>query len=124
MEATMNGTTKYELRGPGIEITYRKGELSVNGDQSYLQDHQFTGDDSLDESATNIGNMVTAVLDENIRVGTKVLLTLLLPDVSPQDGAEGEQVTGVAVITNAVGGSSVEQEYEARPLSGSASRIS
>jgi hypothetical protein len=120
----MNDTTKYEVRGPGIEITYHKGELSVDGDQSYLQDRHFSGDGSLDESATSIGNMVTAVLEESIRVGTKVLLTVLLPDVSLEDGTAGEQVTGVAVITNAghLSGS-VEQEYEVRPLSGAASLI-
>ncbi|MFB4283534.1 MULTISPECIES: hypothetical protein [unclassified Nonomuraea] len=120
----MNATTKYELRGPGIEIAYRKGELSVNGDQSLLQDRHFSGDGSLDEATTNIGNMVTAVLDENVRVGSKVLLTLLLPVVSEQDGAAGEQVTGVAVITRAGDYGSVAQEYEAHSLVGAASDIS
>ncbi|MFC4122869.1 hypothetical protein [Nonomuraea zeae] len=111
--------TTYELRGPGVQITYRQGELSVDGDASYLQDRQFTGD-GLEESAIGIGRLVTAVLVPVNRSGSEITLTLLLPDAAPEDGV-GAQATGVAVITNQGDESTVRQHYEVRPLSGSVS---
>ncbi|SDL95025.1 hypothetical protein [Nonomuraea jiangxiensis] len=119
----MSDTTKYELRGPGIEITYRQGDLSLNGDKPYLQDRHFTGDGQLEESSVGIGRLVTAELVPINRSGSEVILTLLLPNTYLQDGAAGEPATGVAVITE-TNDSTVRQHYDVRPLSGAVSQVS
>jgi hypothetical protein len=119
----MSDITRYQLRGPGLEVTYQKGELFIDGDRSYLEDRHFT--EGLSEAPiAAVGQTVTAVVNESTRSGSEILLTLLLPDANPRD-ADGEEITGVAVITDSGGmGGSVQQEYETRELSGRVSLIS
>ena len=87
----------YHLKGPEIELSYRRSanKLDIAGD-----DHLLTQDD-LDAhttSASEAGLHITATLLESSRNGTKVVLILLLPDVSTA-GHEPIAVTGVAVVT-------------------------
>jgi hypothetical protein len=121
----MSDIATYELRGPGIEVTYRRGGLTVNGDASSLQGRHFT-DDQLEESDIGIGHLVTAVLVPITRYGCRIILTLLLPKTDLPEGAAGEEVTGAAVITNQneLLVVPVLQLYDVRPLTGTVSRIS
>ena len=108
MSAPGEGPDVYDLKGPGIELTYRRdsGKLDVKGD-----DHLLTQED-LDAPATvdpHTGLHVTATLLDSSRDGTRVMLTLMLPEVS--EGARRvavQDVTGVVVVTrsfkNRVGG--------------------
>jgi len=99
----------YHLKGPGIELTYRRrdGKLDITADDHLL------GQDALDALATvepEIGLHVAATLLESDRSGRRHTLTLLLPEVSwgPGTSQDPEAVTGVAIVTksfkNAVGG--------------------
>jgi hypothetical protein len=118
----------YHLKGPGIELTYRRrdGKLDISGD-----DHWF-GQDDLDARATvepEMGLHVGATLLESDRGGHRYTLTLLLPEVSWESEASQapEAVTGVAIVTksfdNAVGGPPpVLQSYDdVQRLEGTAS---
>jgi hypothetical protein len=118
----------YRLKGPGIELTYRRGDgkLDITGD-----DHLLTQDD-LDARATaepEIGLHVTATLLESSRNGTRVMLTLLLPEVTstPEASEEPSAVTGVAIVTSSfrdvVGGPPpvLQRHDDARRLEGTAS---
>ncbi|HSJ95184.1 MAG TPA: hypothetical protein VK896_14220 [Gaiellaceae bacterium] len=120
--------TVYELDGPGIRLTYRRraDKLDLAGD-----DHLLTQDD-LDAVATvepDVGLRVTATLLESSRNGTRVMLTLLLPEVSwrSEGSQEPEEVSGVAVVTssftNAVGGAPpvLQRHDDVRRLEGTAS---
>ncbi len=118
----------YRLKGAGIELTYRRsdGRLDITGD-----DHLLNHDD-LDARATvapEIGLQVTATLLESSRAGTRVVLTLLLPEVSwPEATQEPEEVTGVAIVTSsfkdAVSGPPpvLQKHDDVRRLEGTASR--
>lgn len=117
----------YELTGPGLTVRYRQddGKLDLTGD-----DHLLTNDD-LDAEATVdpvIGVRVTATLIDSTRNGTRVTLTLLLPEVGWDGGAESHEVTGVAIVTRSfrdlvAGPPQVLQLHEEpRPLRGTASR--
>ncbi len=118
----------YHLNGPGIELSYRRSDnkLDITGDDHLLNR------DNLDALATvepEIGLHLTATLLESSRNGTRVTLTLLLPEVSrmPETGEEPTAVTGVAIITSSfkdvVGGPPpVLQNYkEVRRLEGTVS---
>jgi hypothetical protein len=118
----------YHLNGPGIELSYRRSDnkLNITGD-----DHLLTHD-NLDALATvepEIGLHLTATLLESSRNGTRVTLTLLLPEVSwtPETGEEPAAVTGVAIITSSFkdvvsGPPPVLQNYEeVRRLEGTVS---
>lgn len=87
----------YHLKGAGIEITYRRGDgkLDITGDDNLLTQ------DDLDVAVTvepEIGVHITATLLESSRNGTRVMLTLLLPEVSERS-QDPEEVTGVAIVT-------------------------
>src|SRR5918995_5439008 len=88
----------YDLKGPGIELTYHRsdGKLDITGDDHLL------AHDALDARATvepEIGLHLTATLLHSSRAGTRVMLTLLLPEVSWEPGTsqDPEKVTGVAI---------------------------
>ena len=117
----------YRLKGPGIELTYRRGAgtLDITGDDHLL------AQDGLDALATvdpDTGLHLTATLLDSSRSGTRVMLTLLLPEVSwkAETNQEPEAVTGVAIVTSsfkdAVGGPPpVLQSHDVRRLEGTAS---
>lgn len=117
----------YHLKGAGIELSYRRSadKLDITGD-----DHLLTQDD-VDAHTTSVseaGLHVTATLLESSRNGTRVMLILLLPDVSTiASSQEPIAVTGVAVVTrylkDVVGGPPpVLQSYDdVRRLEGTAS---
>jgi hypothetical protein len=115
----------YDLKGPGLEITYRRsdGELDAKIDESSYE--ALAADLT---AAPEIGIFVNAVLLPSSRNGTRITLTLLLPEVKWQltrKLSESAEVTGVAVVTdiykNLVDGPPpVLQKYEARPLEGTA----
>lgn len=112
----------YHLRGPGIEITYKEGDLSIAGDD--VPTKHFQQDGELVTAATEMGTEITAVLLSATRNDTKITLKLVLPDVAPKDTARSE-VTGAAIITqqfrDVLGGPpDVLQSYDVRPLTGSA----
>jgi hypothetical protein len=127
MAARARRALVYALKGHGIEITYKtkERELTVVSD-----DLRVSTDGKLEvERAVEreIGALVTAVLLPSTRNGTRITLTLLLPDVNLAAGqtASGE-VTGAAIVTqhfeNVVGGAPpVLKSYDVRPLRGSAS---
>jgi hypothetical protein len=115
----------YDLKGPGLEITYRRsdGELDARIDDASYE--ALAADLT---AAPEIGIFVNAVLLPSSRNGTRITLTLLLPEVKWQltrKLSESAEVTGVAVVTdiykNLVDGPPpVLQKYEARPLEGTA----
>jgi hypothetical protein len=90
----------YRLEGSGIELTYRRGDekLDVSSDDELLNQ------DDLDAHATadpETGLRVTATLLESSRNGTRVTLTLLLPEVSGAPRrVRTQQVTAVAIVTS------------------------
>lgn len=112
----------YDLRGPGIEIRYKDGDLSIVGD-SVLDGH--FPQDKLTTAATEMGTEITAVLLSSSRNQTKITLKLVLPDVVPKDTTTRSEVTGAAIITqqfrDVMGGPpDVLQQYDVKPLTGSA----
>jgi hypothetical protein len=115
----------YDLKGPGLEITYRRsdGELDARIDDASYE--ALAADLT---AAPEIGIFVNAVLLPSSRNGTRITLTLLLPEVKWQltrKLSESAEVTGVAVVTDIYkelvdGPPPVLQKYEARPLEGTA----
>ena len=125
MRASENATDVYHLKGQGIELTYRAREakLDVSGDEQLLTQ------DDLDAHATampDTGLHVAATLLESSRNGTRVVLTLLVPEVSSPRRVRSQEITGVAVVTRSfkdrVGGPGpVLQSYDdVRHLAGTA----
>ncbi|WP_328966701.1 hypothetical protein [Streptomyces sp. NBC_00239] len=115
----------YDLSGPGIEIRYRRGDLTIDGDDLPLGRQHFVDGENLTAVATEMGTEITAVILSSSRNGTKITLRVLLPEVLPGATTESE-VTGVAVITRQFrdvldGPPDVLQEYDVRPLTGSVS---
>jgi len=90
----------YRLNGPGIELSYRRGD----GKLDITSDDQLLNQDDLDAHATaesETGLHVTATLLESSRDGTRVTLTLLLPELSEAPRrVRTQQVTGVAIVTS------------------------
>jgi hypothetical protein len=90
----------YRLEGSGIELTYRRGDekLDISSDDELLNQ------DDLDAHATadpETGLRVTATLLESSRNGTRVTLTLLLPEVSGAPRrVRTQQVTAIAIVTS------------------------
>jgi hypothetical protein len=90
----------YRLKGPGIELSYRRadGKLDISGDDGLLTQ------DDLDAHATaesETGLHVTATLLDSSRNGTRVTLTLLLPELSEAPRrVRAQEVTGVAIVTS------------------------
>jgi hypothetical protein len=87
----------YELKGPGIEITYRRsdGELTTMSDEfDSLSDGKFVADTAVQPE---IGILATAVVLPSSRAGLRITLTLLLPevDVEADSRASTEDATGV-----------------------------
>jgi hypothetical protein len=115
----------YDLKGPGLEITYRRsdGKLDAKIDESSYEELEADL-----TAAPESGIFVNAVLLPSSRNGTRITLTLLLPEVKwelTRKLSESAEVTGVAVVTDSyrdlVGGPPpVLQKYEARPLEGTA----
>ncbi len=127
LTAEMGHADFYELKGPGIEITYRRsdGELTTMSDEfDLLADGKFVADTAVQPE---IGILATAVVLPSSRAGLRITLTLLLPEVDVEaDSKTPTEVTGGAIIThvfkNVVSRSSpVLQSYEVRPLQGTAS---
>ena len=117
----------YHLSGPGIAVSYRRSDskLDVSGEGQLARDDL----DARETVMLEIGLLVTATLLDSTRNGTRLTLTLLLPDVcwTPDMTEEPAAVTGVATITHdfngVVGGPPpVLKKYtDARPLEGTAS---
>jgi hypothetical protein len=90
----------YRLHGDGIELTYRRGDgkLDISGDEPLLSA------DDVDVQVTvepETGLHVTATLLESSRNGTRVMLTLLLPELRETPGrVRTLDVTGVAIVTS------------------------
>jgi hypothetical protein len=118
----------YDIKGPGWGITYRPrdGELTIESEEW----SQLSGD-KLDHDVTvvpGVGMLITAVLLDSSRNGTRLTLTVLLPEASwePSRVRRHADVTGVATVTgdftNLVGGPPpVLQKYEpVLPLEGTA----
>ena len=118
----------YHLKGPGIDLTYRRsdGKLDIAADDSVL------ASDALDAPATvepEVGLHVTATLLDSDRSGRRYTLTLLLPEVRwrPETSQGPEAITGVVIVTrsseNAVGGPPpvLHSHDDVRRLEGTAS---
>jgi hypothetical protein len=108
-----------------LEITYRRsdGELDARIDERSYE--------NVEANLTlepETGILVNAVLLCSSRNGTRITLTLLLPEVRwrlTRKLTERAEVTGVAVVTDTYkdlvdGPPPVLQKYEARPLEGAA----
>ena len=119
---------EYHLTGAGLELTYRRGDrkLDITGDEPLLT-HE-----GLDVKATGNAEMglhLTATLLDSSRNGTRILLTVLLPEVSWKSKADqdSEKVTGVAIVTRSfkgvVGGppAVLQSHDDVRQLEGTAS---
>jgi len=125
----MSGTISYDLRGPGIEITCNADGLRVDGDDFLLKQKYFPGkEEGFTRVADDVGEMITVVLLPSSRNGTKVTLSVLLPDTDLSGDGAPSEVTGAAIIAQQFhdrvdGPPAVLQRYETRPLTGSASRI-
>jgi hypothetical protein len=119
----------YDLRGPGIEIKYNDGDLLIEGDDPLLPANQILREDeNLSEAPDGIGSLITTELLASSRNGTRVTLSLILPDVGFTGDEATPEVTGVAIITRQfedVMGSrpAVLQSYGVRTLTGSASLV-
>ena len=100
MAAVTTGRGVYRLKGAGIELTYRRdeGKLDVTGENSLLT-HE--GLDAGVEAAPDTGLLVTATLLESSRNGTRIMLTLMLPELGdgPKSG-EAQEISGVAVVAS------------------------
>lgn len=99
----------YRVKGPGIEITYRRQDnrLEVAGDDSLLAR---ADDPTLAAVETESGLLVTATLLPSDRGGTRHMLVILLPEVHRAAESPGgsHPVTGLAIRTTArLGGTSV-----------------
>ena len=95
-------TDVYRLSGEGLEISYRRGDgkldISGGGDDHLLNQTDLDADATADPET---GLHVSATLLESSRNGTKVMLTLLVPEL--REGprrVRTQEVTGVAVITS------------------------
>jgi hypothetical protein len=90
----------YHLEGSGIEVSYRRGDekLDISSDDGLLNQ------DDVDAHATadpETGLRVTATLLESSRNGTRVTLTLLLPELSAAPRrVRTQEVTAVAIVTS------------------------
>ena len=127
MTTQISQATRYTLTGPGLEIEYspRDGELTVES-----EDWPQVSGETLETTVTeerDIGTLVTAVLLPSSRNGTRVTLTLLLPETEFEVSRAPKKAdaTGVAVFTSnfkeVVGGPpQVLQKYEALSLEGTA----
>jgi hypothetical protein len=121
----MREPTFYDLKGPGLEITYRRGDGELD---AKVDDSSYEALEADLTAAPDSGIFVNAVLLPSSRNGTKVTLTLLLPEVKwelTRRLSESAEVTGVAVVTDSYkdlvdGPPPVLQKYEARPLEGTA----
>jgi hypothetical protein len=124
-DAMLREPRAYEMKGPGLAITYRRsdGELDAEVDGSSYE--KLEADLTL---APEIGVLVSAVLLPSSRNGTRITLTLLLPEVKwrlTRAVSERAEVTGVAIVTDMYadlvdGPPPTLQKYEARPLEGTA----
>lgn len=116
--------TVYDLKGPGLEVTYRRsdGELDARIDESSYEKL------AADLNTAETGMVVNAILLPSSRNGTRISLTLLLPEVKwrlTRKLSETAEVTGVAIVADIYkdlvdGPPPVLQKYEARPLEGTA----
>jgi hypothetical protein len=94
-------TDVYELEGSGIKLEYRRcdGKLNISGGDDHL-----LNTDNLDAEVAvepDTGLHVTATLLDSSRNGTRVTLTLLLPELRETPGRLGTmKVTGVAIVTS------------------------
>ncbi|MET9686063.1 hypothetical protein [Streptomyces coeruleorubidus] len=119
----------YDLRGPDIEIKYHDGDLLIEGDDPLLPaNHILREDENLSEAPDGIGSLITTELLASSRNGTRVTLSLILPDVGFTSDEATPEVTGVAIITrqfkDVIGSRpAVLQSYGVRTLTGSASLV-
>ena len=123
----------YELKGPGIELTCRRGEGTLD---VRLEDESPGGGDGLEVNETaeaDIGLHVTTALLPSSRTGLRIMFTALLPEVrwSSETEEDQQEITGVAIVVNSnehIGGHSpphagVWHIYDdPLPLKGTASR--
>jgi hypothetical protein len=121
----------YDVKGPGIELTYRRsdGKVDINSeDDSLLRQEDL---DVVETVEPEVGLHLTATLLPSTRAGTRIMLTVLLPEVRWPPGTEGdsEAITGVATVSESFerfGGHHpppVRQSYgDPRRLEGTASR--
>jgi hypothetical protein len=124
-DVMMREARVYELKGAGLEITYRRsdGELDAKIDGSSYE--KLDADLAVEPE---IGMLVTAVLLPSSRNGTRVTLTLVLPEARwelTRALSETAEVTGVAVVTDhykdlVSGPPPVLQKHRMRPLEGTA----
>jgi hypothetical protein len=117
----------YELKGPGIEITYRRsdGEVTTRSDEfDDLSGGRFVADATVQP---DIGILATAVVLPSSRAGLRITLTLLLPEVNLEAGSQAPtELTGAAIITRVFkrvvsSRPPVLQRYAVLPLQGTAS---
>jgi hypothetical protein len=113
----------FELTGRDIVVRYtapdktlvvRSKDLPGSDEKTFADVHP---------SSTDIGQAITVDLLESSRNGTKVLLHVLLPHVTKAH--EDCAITGTAILisdfNHVLGGAPpVRQEYDVRPLKGTA----
>ncbi len=91
--------TVFDLEGTGIRLRYRShdAKLDLSGDDGLLNHDDLDVVVAVD---TATGLRLTATLLESSRNGTKVMLTVLLPQLeSLEESHEPCAVTGVAIMT-------------------------
>jgi hypothetical protein len=108
----------YHLEGPGIVLTYRPstGKVDVKSEDDTLLRREDL--DVVLAEEPNVGLRLTGTLLESSRNGTRVMLTVLLPDVRwIRTSHAPEPITGVVIVTrsftNLIGGAPVVlQSYD------------
>ncbi|MEU0031170.1 hypothetical protein [Streptomyces sp. NPDC006335] len=123
----MSEIVSYLLSGNNIEVEYQDGELRLDGDDHFLKSSRQLSEIDLTRTETEIGTLITGVLLDSSRNGTKVTISVLLPDTQFPAEVNTAEIKSVAIITDDyhhVLGSPppVLYDYEIRPLTGTAFR--
>ena len=124
-DAMLREPRVYEMKGPGLAITYRRSDGELDGQ---VDDSSYEKLEADLTRTSEIGMLVNAVLLPSSRNETRITLTLLLPEVRwrlTRALSERAEITGVAIVadiyTDLVDGPPPTlQKYEARPLEGTA----
>jgi hypothetical protein len=100
-EAAQSGPKRYTLKGGEIELVYVPAASGTEAQLDYRDasgTRSFTGDDLSIEISPALGRLVSAAL-EYVADGYDKYLTLLVPDVNPEENGASASIQTVAIIT-------------------------
>ncbi|MEJ7785493.1 MAG: hypothetical protein WKF96_11870 [Solirubrobacteraceae bacterium] len=113
----------YRLRGPGIEVTYQRGDSEI---ALQLSDSGLDHLSGTREVTAATDELLGARVDAELlisRGGVRIILTLLLPEAADAEVGPPVEVSAVAVLTHNYARAMstrppVQQKYEVKPLTG------